>query len=134
MIGVDGVFHTFDYSIDADIHAVHWNGTTGEVEYKSKPEEIIDDFTPYEFLLVERTVSIEAEAKAITDAEAVKTEQALSDAITEEANRTPITRREMEYPSTSEQLRASYLARAGDASALDALDADIASIDLKYPE
>lgn len=56
-VGVDGVFHVVDCStLPADVHAVQWYETAGEVEYKSvggvkPPNEAITDFSPYQPLI-----------------------------------------------------------------------------------
>lgn len=126
MIGVDGVFHKFDFIINSNIHAIQWDGNKGEIEYKNKANEKFDDFTPYQSLLTERTASIDAEAQAERDAAAAV------EAVIEEA-KTPQDRRREEYPSIQDQLEAMYEARQGDNTKLAAIDAAIAIINEKYP-
>lgn len=59
-VNVDGVRYAVDCStLPADVHAVQWNGVSGEVEYSlvgcdhcggrsKKPNEFIKDFSPYD--------------------------------------------------------------------------------------
>ena len=78
MIQVEGKALNFDFTIDANIHAIQWNGTTGHVEFKDNtPNEDITDFTAYQSLVdaynTEKQRVADAEAQAILDAEAALT-------------------------------------------------------------
>ena len=78
MIEVEGEALNFDFTIDANIHAIQWNGTTGHVEFKDNtPNEDITDFSAYQYLVdaynTEKQRVADAEAQAILDAEAALT-------------------------------------------------------------
>jgi len=78
MIQVDGEAQNFDFTIDSNIHAIQWNGTTGHVEFKDNtPNEDITDFTAYQSLVdaynTEKQRVADAEAQAAIDAEAALT-------------------------------------------------------------
>ena len=49
-VGVDGVFRVVDLStLDANIHAVQWDGAAGHVEFKDgESNEAIDDLSPFQ--------------------------------------------------------------------------------------
>lgn len=49
-VGVDGVFRSVDLStLDANIHAVQWDGTSGHIEFKDRsPEQRIADISPFQ--------------------------------------------------------------------------------------
>ena len=49
-VGVDGVFRRVDLStLDANIHAVQWDGAEGHVEYKDhSPELVLTSISPYQ--------------------------------------------------------------------------------------
>ena len=49
-VGVDGVFRAVDLStLDANIHAVQWDGAAGEIEFKDRsPEQRIADISPFQ--------------------------------------------------------------------------------------
>ncbi len=49
-VGVDGVFRSVNLSaLDANIHAVQWDGTVGHIEFKDRsPNEVIDDFAAFQ--------------------------------------------------------------------------------------
>lgn len=55
-VSVEGQPEKVDLStLDEDIHVIQWYGTVGEIEFKTdyvnnarKPNERIDDFTPYQ--------------------------------------------------------------------------------------
>ena len=71
VILVDGVSVICDFDIDADIHAVQWNGTNGHVEYKSGKDNTffssVDDYQSYIDL---HGVKKAEQEQAIQDAEA----------------------------------------------------------------
>ena len=57
--------------LDANIHAIQWQDTTGEIEYKdATPNLIISDITPYN--------------KCVTDWEAVKTKELEKNVLSDE--------------------------------------------------
>ncbi len=49
-VGVDGVFRAVDLStLDANIHAVQWDGGAGHIEHKDRsPEQKITDFSAFQ--------------------------------------------------------------------------------------
>ena len=50
VVGVDGEFRQVDLSaLDANIHAVQWDGAIGHIEFKDRsPNEAIDDFVSFQ--------------------------------------------------------------------------------------
>lgn len=86
IIVINGIPLNFDYDISNDIHAVHWDGTIGEVEYKSpgKPNEKITDFGDYQYLVDsyfsedQRIRDEEASALAAEEAEMAERAAALA--------------------------------------------------------
>jgi hypothetical protein len=54
MVSVDGVSLNFDFTIDDNIWAVQWNGTSGIVEFKdSTPNEEISSIAEYQSVIDE---------------------------------------------------------------------------------
>ena len=57
--------------VDSNIHAIQWNGTSGEIEYKDDtPNKEITDISSYDFeakFATEKQAIADAEAKAETD-------------------------------------------------------------------
>ena len=83
--------------VDSNIHAIQWDGSSGEIEYKDNtPNKTITDISSYNF---EATHA--KEKQAIADAEA----QAEADRI---ANMTYTDKRSAEYPSIEDQLDKIY--------------------------
>ena len=103
--------------VDDDIHAIQWDGTSGEIEYKDGRANItISDISSYNF-----ETTFATEKKAIADAET----QAEADRI---ANMTYADKREAEYPSLEEQLDDIYH------NGIDAWKNTIKAIKDKYPK
>lgn len=53
-VSVDGIgFVPVEFTIDADIHAVQWYGTHGEIEYKGhkQPNRVFTDYTEFQSIL-----------------------------------------------------------------------------------
>lgn len=87
-VSVDGEGYAVDCTgLPADFHALQWDGTSGEVEYRTvvcshcntrsrKPNLFVNDMTPY-------LAYVDAWTKAKTEAEAAK--QAMHDAMTKAA-------------------------------------------------
>ena len=78
VVMVDGEGLNFDFTLDANIWAIQWNGTTGEVEYKDNtPNLALDSFDEYLYLVddfnAEKQRIADAEAQAVIDAEAALT-------------------------------------------------------------
>ena len=70
VVMVDGVGLNFEYTLDSNIWAVQWDGSTGSVEFKDgTPNEIITDFSDYQYLVdaynVEKARVDQAELDAI---------------------------------------------------------------------
>ncbi len=127
VVNVDNDPEFFAFTLpDPDIRVIQWKDTKGEIEYYSKGNEAIDDFTPYQSLLDQRTTARDQRIANDTQAEADKLAQHL-------ANMTPKQKRWNEYPTIEDQLEALYEARQGDATKLIAVDTLIASINAKYP-
>lgn len=127
IVGVDGEFVKFNFSLPAGIHAIQWDDVKGqgEIEYKdpAKPNGTIDDFSPYAHLLDERTDAIAAQEQDRLDAKAAH-----------EAAMTYADKRRREYPPIIDQLEALYDARHGDTTKLVAIDAQVAAVKTKHPK
>jgi len=126
-IEVDGVgidSPNFVGVVSDDIHAIQWNGTSGEIEYKdSRANTVINDISSYNFETLFAT-----EKQALEDAEAqaeAKQAQAEADRI---ANRTYQEKRADEYPRIEDQLDKIYH------DGIDGWKADIKVIKDKYPK
>ena len=103
--------------IDNNIHAIQWNGSSGEIEYNDgTPNKEITDISSFDFVTKHAT-----EKQAIADAEA-KVE---SDRI---ANRTYAEKRQDEYPSIGEQLDDIYH------NGIDGWKTTIKAVKDKYPK
>ncbi len=91
---LDGVqVDATDYSVASNIHAIQWNGSSGEIEYNDgTPNATITDISSFDFENKHAN-----EKKAIADAEADRI-----------ANRTYAEKREDEYPPIQEQLDKIY--------------------------
>jgi len=103
--------------VDSNIHAIQWDGTSGEIEYKDDtPNAIITDISSYGFESLHAT-----EKQAIEDAEA----QEEADRI---ANMTYADKRKAEYPEIGDQLDDIYH------NGIDGWKATITAIKNKYPK
>ena len=99
--------------VDSNIHAIQWDGSSGEIEYKDDtPNAIIDDISSYGF------------EQKHTDEKAVIA-KAETDAL---ASRTYSEKREAEYPSLEEQLDDIYH------NGVDGWKGTIKAIKDKYPK
>jgi len=106
-----------DYGVSSNIHAIQWNGSSGEIEYNDgTPNATITDISSFDFVTKHAT-----EKQAIADAEA-KVE---SDRI---ANRTYAEKRQDEYPSIGEQLDDIYH------NGIDGWKTTIKAVKDKYPK
>ena len=91
-VSVDGEFLFLDFVVSDTIWAVHWDGTSGEVEYRDgSPSETISDFTPYQVYVD----AYNTEVARIAAAEAAEAEKFH-------------VRRAGAYPSIEEQLDMQY--------------------------
>jgi len=78
MIQIGGEALNFDFTIDANIHAIEWNGSTGNVQFKDgTANEELTSINAYQSLIdahaTEKQRVADAEAQAATDAEAALT-------------------------------------------------------------
>ena len=78
MIQIGGEALNFDFTIDANIHAIEWNGSTGNVQFKdATANEELTAITAYQSLIdahaTEKQRVADADAQAATDAEAALT-------------------------------------------------------------
>tara|TARA_R100001198_G_C5117839_1_gene142067 strand:- start:135 stop:527 length:393 start_codon:yes stop_codon:yes gene_type:complete len=91
---LDGVqVDATDYSVASNIHAIQWNGSSGEIEYNDgTPNATITDISSFDFENKHAN-----EKQAIADAEADRL-----------ANRTYAEKRKDEYPSIGDQLDKIY--------------------------
>lgn len=115
-ISIDGEYidaTNFVNAVADDIHAIQWDGTTGEIEYKDgRPNTILTDISSYNF---ETLFSTEKQARE--DAQAL-----------EIANRTYAEKRQAEYPSIGDQLDDIYH------NGIDGWKSTIKAIKDKYPK
>jgi hypothetical protein len=52
VVMIDGEGLNFDYNLPANIWAIQWNGTNGEIEFNDgTPNETITDFSDYQYLI-----------------------------------------------------------------------------------
>ena len=103
--------------VDSNIHAIQWDGKSGEIEYKDDtPNKIISDISSYDF-----EKKFADEEKAMADAEA----KAEADAI---AAWTYKEKRTNEYPDLVDQLDDIYH------NGIDGWKATIKAIKDKYPK
>ena len=99
--------------VSDDIHAIQWDGTSGEIEYKDgRANTTITDISSYNFETLFNT-----EKQAIADAETLAIQ-----------NRTYKEKREIEYPEVVDQLDDIYH------NGLDGWKATIKAIKDKYPK
>ena len=103
--------------VDSNIHAIQWNGTSGEIEYKDDtPNKEITDISSYDF-----ETKFATEKQAIADAEA----KAETDRI---AAMTYADKRSAEYPAIGDQLDDIYH------NGIDSWKSTIKAIKDKYPK
>tara|TARA_E500000318_G_scaffold68707_1_gene63531 strand:+ start:74 stop:487 length:414 start_codon:yes stop_codon:yes gene_type:complete len=103
--------------VDSNIHAIQWDGSSGEIEYKdSTPNATISDISSYGF-----ETKFATEKQVIADAES----QAEAARI---ANMTYADKRVAEYPSIGEQLDEIYH------NGIDGWKGTIKAIKDKYPK
>ena len=103
--------------VDSNIHAIQWNGTSGEIEYKDDtPNKEITDISSYDF-----EAKFATEKQAIADAEA----KAETDRI---AAMTYADKRSAEYPAIGDQLDDIYH------NGIDSWKSTIKAIKDKYPK
>ena len=106
-----------DYGVSSNIHAIQWNGSSGEIEYNDgTPNATITDISSFDFETKHAT-----EKQAIADAEA-KDE---ADII---ANMTYADKRSAEYPSIEDQLDDIYH------NGVDGWKSTIKAVKDKYPK
>tara|TARA_R110001592_G_scaffold88994_2_gene261888 strand:- start:11 stop:412 length:402 start_codon:yes stop_codon:yes gene_type:complete len=104
---------TFRTGVANNIHAIQWNGSSGEIEYNDgKNNESISDISSYNF-----ETSFATKVKAISDAEALAI-----------ANRTYVDKRVLEYPPIEEQLDDIYH------NGIDGWKTTIKAVKDKYPK
>lgn len=119
-IHVDGKYidsKNFIGLVDSKIHAIQWDGSSGEIEYKDNtPNKTISDISSYDF-----EKKFADEEKAIADAQA----KAEAD---EKAAWTYKEKRIHEYPMIQEQLDDIYH------NGIDGWKATIKAIKDKYPK
>ena len=74
MIQIDGEALNFDFTIDSNIHAIEWNGSTGNVQFKDgTANEELTAITAYQSLIDAHANEKSRLAQAATDAEAALT-------------------------------------------------------------
>jgi hypothetical protein len=99
--------------VDSNIHAIQWDGTSGEIEYKDDtPNATISDISSYGF-----ETKFATEKQTIADAEADRI-----------ANMTYAEKRQAEYPMIQDQLDDIYH------NGIDGWKGTIKAIKDKYPK
>ncbi len=124
IVSIDGDVETVPFTDDPDIHAIHWDTAIqeGEVEWKNKGIEFIDDFTPYQHSITEHG-----------DAKTAREQQESDDTLAAFNSLTPQQKRDEEYPSIEDQLSALHYDRGGDPVPLAAIDAAMDIVDADHP-
>jgi hypothetical protein len=128
MVILDGVPVTFDFGplIDPGIHAIQWDGTSGEIEYKDpkKVNEKISDINSFQEIVDLYGTTLEQR-----EAERLSKEQEA------EANKTYLDRRRPDYPPVEDQLGLIWeVIRPSSGSDAEAMKNAIISIHNKYPK
>lgn len=119
-ITIDGEYvdsTNFKGIVDDNIHAIQWDGTSGEIEYKDgTPNAIISDISSYNF-----ETRFSNEKQAIADAEEAEKAEII-------ANMTYADKRGPEYPPLEEQLDDIYH------NGIEGWKSTIKAIKDKYPK
>jgi len=123
-IAIDGEYidsANFVGFVDSNIHAIQWDGSSGEIEYKDNtPNATITDISSYGFetkYATEKQAKLDAESQAETQAEADRI-----------ANMTYADKRLADYPSIGDQLDDIYH------NGIDGWKGTIKAIKDKYPK
>lgn len=123
-IAIDGEYidsANFVGFVDGNIHAIQWDGSSGEIEYKDNtPNATITDISSYGF-----ETKYATEKQAIADAESQAEVQAEADRI---SSMTYVDKRLAEYPSIGDQLDDIYH------NGIDGWKGTIKAIKDKYPK
>lgn len=126
-IVIDGEYidsSNFSGVVSDDIHAIQWDGSSGEIEYKDgRGNTTISDISSYNFETLFAT-----EKQAIADAEAQAQAQAEANEADRIANMTYADKRVAEYPDIGEQLDDIYH------NGIDGWKSTITAIKNKYPK
>ena len=113
----DVLVHSSNYGVDANIHAIQWDGSSGEIEYvDDTPNEKITDISSYDFETkhaTEKKANEDAIAKAEADAIALWTYKE---------------KRANEYPTIPNQLDDLYH------NGIDGWKTSIKAVKDKYPK
>jgi hypothetical protein len=117
VIGSENIDSTnFVNLVDSNIHAIQWDGTSGEIEYKdNRPNAIISDISSYGFETV-----FANEKQAIANAEAEAEAQAPAETYEDKRSR--------EFPRIEDQLDDIYH------NGLEGWKSTIKAIKDKYPK
>jgi hypothetical protein len=140
---VDGIAVIFDFVINPNVHAVQWDDVLeeGHEEFKDgQQNKPLNNFNPYDHILVEREQAIIDQAAEKAAEEAAKEAELEAARLQEEQDYqdyllglTPQERRDREYPPEAEQLAALHYARKGDPAPLAAIDTEMDAVDALYP-
>ena len=94
LVVIDGEGINFDFDLPANVWAIQWDGTTGEIEFTDgTPNEVITDFSAYQPLVEEHATEKQRLVDAEVQAEATRI-----------ANLTYAEKRAAAYPSMADQL------------------------------
>jgi hypothetical protein len=123
-IAIDGEYidsANFVGFVDSNIHAIQWDGSSGEIEYKDNtPNETITDISSYGF-----ETKYATEKQTIADAKSQAEIQAEAERV---INMTYADKRLAEYPSIGDQLDDIYH------NGIDGWKGTIKAIKDKYPK
>jgi len=109
VVAIDGEGINFDFDLPANVWAIQWDGTTGEIEFTDgTPNEVITDFTAYQPLVEGHAT----EKQRLVDA-GVQAE------VTRVANLTYADKRAEAYPSLAQQADMAYWDRQNGTTTLD---------------
>lgn len=132
-VSVDGYGCTLDAVVlDANVHAVQWNGSTGWIEYNDgTPNKTINSISDYSTITNDHATKKDEEVAAATaKANAEAEEEAAAKTAQDNLEATYGWKREKEYPSLGDQLDSLYHAGVFPAD----MTAAIKAVKDKYPK
>jgi len=105
VVMIDGEGINFDFTLPANVWAIQWNGSKGEIEFNDgTPNEVITDFIAYQGLI---------------DGHATEKQRLADVAVQEEADMTYADKRAAAYPSLTDQADMAYWDRQNGTTTLD---------------
>ena len=77
-VNINGVKATFDFTVDANYHAIHWDGENGFIETKEGKNILLTDVEEFKDIVEQHTKRV-AEDKAKREAYEASDEKAVND-------------------------------------------------------